>query len=260
MSTNKQSIQNSAITLLTLLLCTTANAANYDAMVSFSNKITLSLPVTGIVNKVNIARGAQVTAGQTLLELEQVPFTTAVTRARAGVTRYKTQKTEADRDLSHAQELYDRAVLSAVSLENAKLAHERATAELDAAEAKLIKANYNLTHSRLLAPFDGWILAVHVQENETINNRVKETALVTLAQEKKYTATARIPLDTLRKLRAGQSLNVTVGNDSFDGKLTSSSLEPVNAKIGKDAAYEIDVMFSSSQLIHAGQIATLVIP
>lgn len=255
-----KSTNHLALLLSLLAPCAFVQAANYEATISFSNKITLSLPVTGIINEVNIENGQKVRAGQLLLSLEQTSFKADVDMALANVAVQKTAETASSRDLKHAQELFDRAVLSTVSLQNARLKHQQASARLDEATARLSKARYELEHSRVNAPFNGWVLKTHVRKNEMINNAVKQTPLITLAEVQKYTASSVVSLDTIKTLKEGQNANISIDNTLYTGKVKSTTLEPVNSKTGKDARYLVNIEFLSEQLIHAGQPATVELP
>jgi len=63
--------------LASLALCaqfTTAAAADYPAMLDWSQRAVLSTPVSGVIGSVATAAGERVAAGQLLLQLDQRPL------------------------------------------------------------------------------------------------------------------------------------------------------------------------------------------
>ena len=112
-------------------------AAAYDANIHFAHRITLSVPVTGEIQQVNIKAGQAIRTGDVLIALDKTPFEAAVVQAQSAVTTHATEKRETGRDFEQLKELYERGVLSKVELENGELSFERAKAAYDAAQTAL---------------------------------------------------------------------------------------------------------------------------
>jgi len=236
----------------------TVSAAQYDATVQFANRVTLSMPVSGVIKSVNVVIGQHIQAGKLLVELEKIPFVAAVSKTKADVTINKTKQTEAIRDYKQAQELYDRTVLSNVELENAKLKADRATAEYDIAQAQLETAEYNLAHANVIAPFDGIVLKVHAKENETINNLLASQPLIVFAAENQYTVKILSKLKSLDSFAVAKTGKISIGGKQFIGTVISVGLEPV-AEQGLE--YEVIVGFKAKNVVlRSGQVATVDFP
>ena len=232
-----------------------AYAAPFDADVQFSHRITLSVPVTGEIQQVNVKAGQAINSGDVLIALDKTPFEAAVIQAKSAVTTHETEKRETERDYKQLQELYDRGVLSTVELENGELKMKRAIAAHDAAMARLAQAEYDLAHSTIVAPFNGWVLKVIVNKNETVNSSLETQPLIILAEANKYVARVQVPLKSIGGLKIGKTGTVSVGKKSFKGTIAAVSLEPVSASDGK-ASYAVDVEFDSNgTLLRAGQTA-----
>lgn len=243
-----------------------ANATVYDATVHFANRVTLSVPVSGVIKSVNVTVGQRVQAEKILVELDQVPFVAAVAQAKAEVVISTTKQTEATRDYGQAQELYDRTVLSNVELENAKLKANRATAAFNAAQAYLALAKYNLAHSKVIAPFNGLVLKIHAIENENVNNAMTSQPLMVFAAEGHYLVKTYAPLKALASLAIGKKGKITIEKKQFSGTVISVALEPVNATLPasidkQEAHYEVSVEFNSDNIVlRAGQTARVEFP
>ena len=236
-------------------------AAGFDASVSFARKAALGLAVSGAVQTVAVEAGAHVTRGQLLLALDDTPFRAGVEQAEAEVARQTANRDEAVRDRKQAEELYQRTVLSTVELDNARLKATRAEAGLKEARAHLTRARYALTHSRITAPFDGWVLEVRTEAGSTVVNALEARPLVMLAADGEYLARGRVPGATLDALKIGQAVNVVVGGKTHAGHVQSLGLEPVSGKAGSDALYDVAIAFQvPGAPLRAGLAARVELP
>jgi len=230
-------------------------AEPFDATIQFAHRVELSTSVSGKVERVAVNPGELVKSGKVMIALDKTPFEAAVTEAQAEVTTRETQSKEAARDQDQAQELFDRGVLSSVELEDAQHQNIRAKAALQAAQARLTQAKYNLNNAQVVAPFNGWVINVKTVENENINSQMNVEPLLIFAEQGKYQAYTRVPLKVLRTLNIGQAGKIAVGNNVMNGKVSSLGLEPVEQ--GKDL-YEVGVVFNSENtLLRSGQNAVV---
>lgn len=250
-------IKYTMILIILLTFSYTAQAAPYDAKIQFTQRVVLSVPVSGEVAQVNVNKGDQFKGGDILLSLNKVPFEASVKKAQAQVNSTQALMREADRDHKHLVELYDRGVLSKVELENAELKLKRATADFNAAEAKLTQVKYDLQHSAIAAPFDGLVLDIRVRPYESVNNVTSVTPLMSVAQLNKYTATALVPLSIVNKLKLNSKVTVSIGNKNYSGSVSGIAYEPADSA-KKDNLYEVRVDFDSKgKLLRAGQSASV---
>lgn len=254
----KQAIRITVL-LLVSLYGATVSAAGYDATVIFGRRVELGLPVSGIVKTVNVMTGQSVTAGQTLMALDDTPFVALVAQAEAGLVRGSADQTVAARDYQQARQLYERTLLSNVELENAKLNAERADAALSQAQARLTQARYELEHSRITAPFDGWVLDARTRAGESITNTLENRPVLVLAEQGEYVARLQVPLS--QTLLMGQQAKVIVAGRQFEGRIATTGLEPVHRAGSGSPQYEIGVAFKTGKLLlRAGQPARVEFP
>ncbi len=238
-----------------------AHAAAFDATLQWAEKVELGMPASGIVAVVDVAPGDQVTKGQLLVALREAPFKAKIDEAEAIVTQRAADRREAERDYEQAKELYDRTVLSTVELENAKLRATRAGAALRDARAKLALARIDLENSRILAPFDAWVLDVRVRPNETVVSTLKARPLVVVTARGELAAGARVPAGALANLKIGQTVRVQVAGRSYDGKVKSIALEPGDHRVDAEDLYRVVVRFKAPDtLIPSGQSAVVELP
>jgi multidrug efflux system membrane fusion protein len=220
-----------------------ANAADFDATIEFPPRQELSLPVSGVIKTLNVTGGQQVSAGDVLLVLDPVPFNAARSYAQSLVTVRQTLLTESQRDLQQQQELYDRTVLARVDLENAELRVKRDTAILQHAQAQLAEADYALKYSRLIAPFDALVLAVQVNQGQSINNALQSKTLISLVRQDHYQATFYVSAEVLEKLQIGQAVTVSSAGKQYPGKISTITYQSLTKEAGRDKQFMITAGF-----------------
>ncbi|OGI41663.1 MAG: hypothetical protein A2150_02925 [Candidatus Muproteobacteria bacterium RBG_16_64_11] len=235
------------------LMNATALAGEADAVVQWSGRVELSLPVSGMIEQVNVNAGERVTKDQVLLALDATPYKNALRAAEARAARARSERDETARDAKQAKELYDRTVLSTVDLENARTKHARAEAAYQEARAALDQAAYRLKVSAIRAPYDAWVLSRQAQPGQTVSADIKPPTLLVLASAAEYLAVLRLPPERLANLKVGQAAEVNVAGKKYPGQIRSIGLEP-----GKDHALE--VAFATDDMLRAGQAARVNLP
>jgi RND family efflux transporter MFP subunit len=252
---NKTRYSSLVFVILAVLFISPTYGAEYDADIQFAHRVTLSVPVSGEISQVNVEPGKQINSGDILLTLNKTPFEASMRQAKANVSKYNAIQKEANRDLELLTELYDRGVLSKIDLENGQLKLQRAKADSDVAHANLTKATYNLDRASIMAPFDGWVINVKVNNYESVNNVVKVMPLITVVENGRYIARTQAPLSAVNKLKIGNKTKVIIGNQSFSGKVAAIALEPIKSDKGKKS-YEVKIEFNNKKkLLRAGESA-----
>jgi RND family efflux transporter MFP subunit len=235
-----------------------AQAADVAATLQWSQRVELSPRVSGIVREVAVNVGDRVKKGQPLLALDAALYEARVAEGRAAVARFAEETAEARRDLARTQELYDRTVISTSELEQAKLRHARAAAQLDGARARLRVEQKDLADSVLRAPFDAVVVARLVQPGQSVAVGLQPPALLVLAKAGEMTARFRLSADQINSLKAGQAVTVTVGKQGYPATLKTLGLEAIREKDGM--AYEANAVFAVPELLRAGSAATVRLP
>jgi len=207
-------------------LATSAAAADFPAVLDWSQRAVLSTPVSGVIDAVSVATGERVTAGQPLLQLDQRPFESALADASAQLRKHKLQRDEARRELERTRELYERTVISVHDLQLEEIAFAAAESDLTSAVTARDAASLQLEYSTLHAPFAGLVLALDVSAGMTVINTQQATPLVTLAQDRPMHALARIDAATLSGLAPGQAATVSVHGTRYAGRIGDIGAEP----------------------------------
>lgn len=245
---------------MVLLVTPPVSAAGMDAVVEWSRRLELSVPVSGVIAQVHVDTGHRVIRGQTLLSLDAAPFQAALKQAQALVTQRRLDYADRQRDYRQAKELYERTVLSTVELENARTQEARAQAAYQEAQALLDEQRYRLGVSTLRAPFDGVVLLRRAQPGQVVATDLNPPILLVVAAAGEYIARARLAAERIAELKIGQVVSVQVLGEKFSAKVKNLGLEPLAQTGSAGVQYEIEVVFEAQQVLRAGQRAIIEIP
>ncbi len=215
---------------LAWLLPLTSGAENFTAELDWADRVELSVPVSGVVQKVNAESGQAVAAGSLLLSLDTAVFKANLAAAEAQFKSLAIDLEEAQREFNRAEELYASTVLSDRDLQLAEIAYEKVNAQYQAARANVTEARFQLDHATIKAPFDAWVIRRNVMPGEVLMQSYVPKTLLTVAKRDAMRAVARVPVETLARLQPGQSVQLKVNDASLQGVISSIDLQPEQAR------------------------------
>ncbi len=243
-------------TVLLVLLSTvisSVSAAQSDAILSWVKRVELSTPVSGVVQKVFAEPGKIVARGDVLVQLDPRIFRAEYKLAKAKLDNTRAVKEEAKRELDRQQDMYDRTMLSDHDLQVAKNNFIAAEAQYHQARAALVKAKVNLEYSAIRAPFNALVISSRAVKGQVVASSMAPPVLVTVAKANRMQARLLVNESELSHYSPGQAAKVTVTGETFTGKISMISLEPLQS--GK---YAVDVVFDSrDRILRAGQKAQI---
>ncbi|HEY8011557.1 MAG TPA: efflux RND transporter periplasmic adaptor subunit [Rudaea sp.] len=151
--------------------------------VTARRQATVSAQITGTLTDVLIEEGDHVKEGQILAHLDSTAQQAQLAQAQAGaraqqalLTQYQAQLAQSRRDLTRAQDLVGRKLVSTQSVEVARTQVEMQSAQIDAqrrqvefAEANVRGAQVQLDYCTVRAPFTGVITAKAAQVGEIVS-------------------------------------------------------------------------------------------
>lgn len=242
-----------AALLAALLLTGRAAAADIDAVLEWPEIHVASFPFDGGVSAVHVRAGDRVGKGDRLIELNSEPIAINVSRYEAEVRAHEPVLADAKREFEQARTLYEQTVLSDVELDKARLAFEKAGAEMAASRARLQYARWQLKVAVATAPWDGWVIARDVEPGQMLVAEQRSRSLLTLARAGVMSARTDMTAQELRSLTPGQAVSVLVGDRSHAATITSLGLQPVTA--AGEPRYAVRAQFSheGDDPLRAGQ-------
>jgi RND family efflux transporter MFP subunit len=133
-----------------------------------AQEVELAFNVGGPVLSLPVRVGDAVEAGQLLSSVDPAPFQAEVDRQKANLARAEATLVNAEQDLGRDQILFEQEHIAQARLDTT-IAHQRAAlADVAAYQAALRKSRLDLEDCYLRAPFAGTVVAVYVDEFQTI--------------------------------------------------------------------------------------------
>jgi multidrug efflux system membrane fusion protein len=182
--------------------------------------------VNGLVTRVAFHEGDEVSAGQTLFQIDPRPFDAAAERAAAVLARDRAQAETARLDLERAETLASQQLIAPGELDQKRSAWQALAATVRADSAALSSARLDQSNATVRAPISGktGALAVHVGDLARANDT--GVPLVTINQIRPIRARFSVPqtdLPELRRQRAHE-LRVDVASGESDSTWISGRL------------------------------------
>lgn len=213
----------------------------------------LSFKVSGTVNVIAVKVGDVVQQGQIIATLDATDYELQVQQAEAQLAQASAQELNARTQLERTQKLFDKQGTSQSNLDAAHTAHESALAMVRAMEKQVALATSQTAYTRLTAPFDGVISAVHAETNENVQAGMPIVMLTAPLTEPEVEVA--MPDTYIAQITQGQTVTVRFNatiDRTFTGIVTEVSL--ITSKLS--ATYPVIVTLSESDpAIRPGMVA-----
>ncbi len=174
--------------------------------------------VAGVVESLRCEEGDRVRAGQVLLRLDNDEYLWRLRQAQA-------RRADLESRLVRLEAMRKRELVS-------DEAYETLRNDLEAARAEEGLARTNLAYTTVRAPFDGTVVARHVDVGQSVN---PATALVTVADLHPLLARVHVPARAFRGIRAGQPVRLVLESDGtrLRGRirLVSPTIDPSSGTV-----------------------------
>lgn len=233
-------------------------AADMQATLQWSQRVELSTPVSGIVQAVNVEVGDVVKKGQVLLSLDSTIYQAKVAESQSEINRLNAEAQEDKRELDRERGLHERSVVSTTELDQARLKAVKSQSRLSEARARLQQNQKALEDASLRAPFDAVVVLRQAEPGQSVASGLQPQVLLTLGRSGEMIARMHLTSSQMDKLKAGQTVTVTVAGRSHNGKIKTLGLEPI--KIKEESFYPVDVVFTSRESFRAGEPALVLLP
>lgn len=152
----------------------------FPAKVAAIQHVELAPEVSGEIVEVCCGDGALVQAGTVLFRLNPLKYRSALKNAQAKVAECKAKKLYADSTYERHEKLVKTKAVSQDAVDSARASRDVAASTLEAAEAELAVAEYNLAHCEVKAPISGKIGTLRLTKGNYASP--EKGALVTINQ------------------------------------------------------------------------------
>lgn len=232
-------------------------------------RVQVSADIMGRIVQLLVKEGDRVRRGQLMLQLDDTQYRSSHSQAKASFAAAQARLREAttalrisDANFARQKSLYEQKLLSTAEWEQAQNLNESAhvafaTAGEDAARAKaaLEAAADNLSKCRFLAPFDGVVSALNVEQGEnvimgTMNN--VGTQILTVSDLSRMLVRADVDETDIVDIKLGQKVKISVDavpDTSFAGTVTeigNTAKRSITSTVEGQTDFEVKVVFDDN--------------
>lgn len=210
-------------------------------------EVDVGAQVSGQIKKLYVERGDRVQSGDLLCEIDPEIQENDLRRAQAEEKLIAAQIASKEAQIKmlrsehqRQQRLLKTDATSAQTAEQAAAQYEMALADLDALKAQYDQAvisvddaTTNLGYTRIVAPMDGTVYAIPVEEGQTVNANQTTPTILKLATLDTMTVEAEISEADVVKVKPGMPCRFTImglPNRYFEANLRSIDPAPASAE------------------------------
>ena len=195
----------------------------------------LSFKIRGTASRVPVQVGDKVRRGQLIASLDDKDYQLRVQDADASLASARAQAEQAESNFERVRKLYENDNTSVNDYAAAKAGATSAKEAARSAQKRLELANSELSYARLLAPTDGDIASVQIEENENIQ---PGQTVVLLTSGSELEVELAIPEKLIGGVREGDA--VTIQFDALPDRQHSGRVTEVGvAAIGRASIFPV---------------------
>ncbi|MFQ2102307.1 efflux RND transporter periplasmic adaptor subunit [Aeromonas sanarellii] len=220
-----------------------------DGTLKARKQVSVGAQVSGQIKKLHVTLGQAVKQGELLAEIDDLPQQNALKDALAQRDNLQAQLDSKEATLRNArlayqrqQKIVARGLGSTADHDSARATLDETLADIRALQAQRVQAGIavdtarvNLGYTRILAPLSGTVVAVPVEEGQTLNASQSTPTLLKIARLDTMTVEAKISEADVINTRVGMPVYFTIlGNSQrrFEGSLRA--IEPAPDTINDD--------------------------
>lgn len=212
-----------------------------DGEIKAKRQVTVGAQVSGRITALKVQLGDEVEEGQLVAEIDSLPQQNALRNAEANLALVRAQRAAKAASLTQARLAFERqtrllkqdaasrgdyetaeANLKVLEAEVAAL-----DAQIDQAKISVDTARVNLGYTRIDAPISGTVVALPVDEGQTVNANQTAPTLMKIAQLGVMTVRAEVSEADITRVRPGQAVTFTIlGDLDRPYRATVRAIEP----------------------------------
>lgn len=216
-----------------------------------SSLVSVGAEVSGSIKAVHVTLGQAVQKGDLIAEIDSLNQENAVKSAEAALAGIQAQRRNQEATLAKAEaalarqtQLSANSLVSQTELETAEAAVAQAKAQIDQLDAQIAQAELtvesvelDLARTQIVAPADGTVVALLVEEGQTLNANSSTPTIAKIANLDTMVIKAEISEADVVKVKAGQKVYFTIlGEPDTRIEATLREIEPAPTSIADDTS------------------------
>jgi len=180
----------------------------FSGQLQAADRSELAFEAGGSIRAVHVELGDAFRAGAVLAELDDRAFALELSARQASLMDAEATLLDAGLDYERRASLKGTGAVSQSEIDHAKAALDRARAQVRARRADVDRSRKRLEDAKLIAPFDGEVVARLAEPSEVVANGA--TVLRIVGTESNLEAVVLVSGDARRALSAGQSAEIVL--------------------------------------------------
>lgn len=168
------------VEVMTVAPQTVTDEPEFIGQTESSRPVEIRPQVTGLVKERLFQEGRDVKKGDKLYQIDPVPFQAAALSAKAKVSQSEARLVQAKQNLARVKPLLAEQAVAQKDVDDAVAEELAAKAALEGAKADLVKAEFDLSNTKIVAPIDGLIERTRVYEGRLV---AAQTDLLTIVHQ-----------------------------------------------------------------------------
>ncbi len=204
-----------------------------------AEQVSITPQVSGSITELNIKDNQLVKAGDILFRIDETPYKIAVLNAQAQLARAQTDLSKANNEANRRRHL-SKSYISAEDLDTANINVKAMQASVNAAEAALEQAQWQLSQTQVKAPVDGWITNLSTR---TGNYASAGQPLFALVDSHSFYVVGYFEETKLRHIREGAAAQIVLysGNITLQGHVSSIGRAIYDQSVETDSGLVADI-------------------
>ena len=204
-----------------------------------AEQVSITPQVSGSIIELNIKDNQLVKAGDILFRIDDTPYKIAVLNAQAQLARAQTDLSKANNEANRRRHL-SKNYISAEDLDTANINEKAMQASVNAAEAALQQAQWQLSQTQVKAPVDGWITNLSTR---TGNYATAGQPLFALIDSHSFYVVGYFEETKLRHIRQGTAAQIVLysGNITLQGHVSSIGRAIYDQSVETDSGLVADI-------------------
>ncbi|MEE4407593.1 MULTISPECIES: efflux RND transporter periplasmic adaptor subunit [unclassified Serratia (in: enterobacteria)] len=232
-----------------------------DGTIEAQKQVSVGAQVSGQIKALRVALGDKVHKGQLVAEIDDLTQQNSLRDAEAALKNVQAQRASKLAALRNNQLAYQRqqAIVARgvgvlADFDSAKATLEATRADINALDAQIVQAQIavntaqvNLGYTKITSPIDGTIVALPVEEGQTVNAVQSAPTLVKVARLDTMTIEAQISEADVVKVKTGMPVYFTIlGEPGKRYRATLRAIEPAPDSINDETTTSSSSSASSS--------------
>lgn len=225
----------------------------YPGMVRASERSNLSFEAPGVILSLNVDLGDTFAAGDTLGTVDARQARLGLESAQAQLREAVAERDDAKLDYDRRDALRGTGAIAPAAIDAAEARLDRAEARVEALEASVATARDRITDTRMIAPFDGEVVARLREPSEIVSTG--QPVFQVVGNGASLEVVSNLPKRSIDMLKIGDVLNISGAN----GQSAKATVIETGRDAGVSGLYPVTLTFENDSL-RSGERVSVSVP